>query len=75
MPIATVGLSMHNLRRPVAGEVLTGQAVCTGVHNHLAYVTGELNGENGEKVAIASGTFMLGTRGTSIREKKVESRI
>ncbi len=75
MPIATVGLSMHHLRRPKADETLVGQAICVGVHNHLAYVTGELNGEDGEKVAIASGTFMLGTRGTSIREKKVESRI
>jgi len=75
MPIATVGLSIHHLRRPVVGETLTGQALCTGVHNDLAYVTGELTGEDGEKTAIASGTFMLGTRATSIREKNVESRI
>jgi len=75
IPIATVGLSIHHLRRPLASEVLTGEAICTGVHNDLAYVTGELAGEDGEKIAIASGTFMLGTRGTSIREKQVESRI
>jgi acyl-coenzyme A thioesterase PaaI-like protein len=75
MPIATVGLSIHHLRRPQAGETLTGEAFCTGLYNDLAYVTGELSGEDGAKVAIASGTFMLGTRGTSIREKQVESRI
>jgi len=80
MPIATVGLSIHHLRRPRAGEKLNGKAICTGIYNDLAYVTGELvDGEN-EPIAIASGTFMLGTRGTSIREKagtpsKVESRI
>ena len=80
MPIATIGLSMHHLRRPVVGEKLKGKAECTGTHNDIAYVTGELHGEDGAPVAIASGTFMLGTRGTSIRDKAlkdktVESRI
>lgn len=80
MPIATIGLSMHHLRRATAGEKLTGKAVCTGTHNDVAYVTGELLGADGMPVAIASGTFMLGTRGTSIRNKTkatetVESRI
>ena len=69
MPIATVGLSINHLRRPASGEKLNGKAVCTAIHNDLAYVTGELNGADGKPVAIASGTFMLGTRGTSIRSK------
>ena len=69
MPIATIGLSMHHLRRASANETIKGKAVCVDVHNDVAYVTGELFGENGEPVAIASGTFMIGTRGTSIREK------
>lgn len=80
MPIATIGLSMHHLRRPIAKEHMTGKAICTSVHNDVAYVTGELFGENGDPLAIASGTFMIGTRGTSIRSKsdqdqKTESRI
>lgn len=75
MPIATVGLSIHHLRKAEVGEAIVGGAVCTGVHNDLAYVTGELTTQDGEKLAIASGTFMIGTRGTSIREKTVESRI
>lgn len=77
-PIATIGLSVHHLRRPVAGEKLKGSAVCSSTHNDVAYVTGSLMGEDGETVAIASGTFMIGTRGTSIRtrgEGRPESRI
>ncbi len=73
-PIATVGISIHQLRKARVGEAIKGVACCTRVHNDIAYVTGELtSGE--EKIAIASGTFMIGTRGTSIREKQVESRI
>ncbi len=80
MPIATIGLSMHHLRRPIVGEKLKGKAHCTNVHNDVAYVTGELTSESGEPLAIASGTFMIGTRATSIRSKsekdqRAESRI
>jgi acyl-coenzyme A thioesterase PaaI-like protein len=74
MPIATIGLSMHHMRRAIAGETLKGKAICTGTHNDVAYVTGELLGENGEPVAIASGTFMIGTRGTSIRSKSDKAK-
>ncbi|MGB7285414.1 MAG: PaaI family thioesterase [Salaquimonas sp.] len=79
-PIATIGLSMHHLRKPVAGEHISGHAHCTAIYNDVAYVTGELHDQNGEAIAIANGTFMIGTRGTSIREKasndhKVGSRI
>lgn len=74
MPIATIGLSMHHMRRAVMGEKLTGKAVCTGTHNDIAYVTGELLGADGQPIAIASGTFMLGTRGTSIRKKSEENK-
>ena len=69
VPIATIGLSIHHMRRPLANEIIKGKAVCTGVHHDVAYVTGELFGENGEPIAISSGTFMIGTRGTSIRDK------
>lgn len=80
MPIATIGLSMHHMRRAIAGEKITGKAECTQIYKDVAYVTGELTGENGDPLAIASGTFMIGTRATSIRskaenDKKTESRI
>ena len=79
-PIATIGLSVHHLRRPDAGEMISGYSKCTDIYNDIAYVTGALNGEDGTPIAVASGTFMIGTRGTSIRQKsdtngKVESRI
>ena len=75
VPIATVGLSVSHLRRPAAGETLHGEAVCVSVYNSLAYVTGELRDKNEEPVAIATGTFMIGTRATSIRDRSKESRI
>lgn len=74
MPIATVGLSVNHLRKPVAGETIRGKAVCVSHHNSLAYVTGELIDENDQPIAIATGTFMIGTRSTSIRNRG-ESRI
>lgn len=75
VPIATVGLSVNHLRRPSAGETIKGNAICVSVHNSLAYVTGELFDKNEEPVAIATGTFMIGTRATSIRDRSEESRI
>jgi len=74
-PIATVGLSVSHLRRPIAGEKITGEASCDGVYEGLAYVKGELRDGDGEPLAIASGTFMIGTRATSIRDRSGESRI
>lgn len=75
-PIATVGLSVHHLRRPVSGERLRGRAVCTGIYSDLAYVTGQVtNADGSETLALASGTFMIGTRATPIGERTGESRI
>lgn len=75
-PIATVGLSVNHLRRANSGETVLGKAVCTGVHGDLAYVTGELvSADHGDVLAIATGTFMIGTRRTSIRDRQSESRI
>jgi len=75
VPIATVGLSVSHLRRPVSGETIHGKATCVSVYNSLAYVTGELRDGNEAPVAIATGTFMIGTRATSIRDRSEESRI
>lgn len=75
-PIATVGLSVHHMRRPVAGEKLRGKALCTRIYNDLAYVSGEMSvADTGEPLALASGTFMIGTRATPIGERAGESRI
>ncbi len=74
-PIATVGLSVHHLRRPRAGEAICGEAQCTSTYNDLAYVTGEiLSADSGELLAMASGTFMIGTRATPIGDKAKQSR-
>lgn len=74
-PIATVGLATNHLRRADIGEVITGKAVCNGIYNNLAYVSGELTSEAGEILALSTGTFMIGTRSTSIRNTDEKSRI
>ncbi len=74
-PIATVGLAISHMRRPNGGEPIHGSASCKGVYQDLAYVTGEFRSEADEVLAIASGTFMIGTRATSIRNKTEDSRI
>lgn len=74
-PIATVGLSISHLRRPLVGESLRATATCTGVFKDLAYVTGDVRAADGETLAIASGSFMIGTRATSIRNRTEDSRI
>lgn len=69
-PLATVNLSINDLRRPRAGERLKGEANCVSIYNDLAYIKAELVSlEKGDVIAIASGTFMIGTRASSIREK------
>ena len=75
-PIATIGLSVHHLRRPQSGEKLTARAECTKIFDDVAYITGEAHSaETGEPLALASGTFMIGTRATPIGDRAKESMI
>ena len=74
VPIATVSLSINHLRRPEVGEKLHSTAQCSGVYNSLAYVSGKIESKkSGDVIAIATGTFMIGTTNTSIREKAGKS--
>jgi acyl-coenzyme A thioesterase PaaI-like protein len=68
-PIATVGLNVQHRRRPLAGEELVCQADVVGVHDEIAHVRGTLATAQGETLAIAVGTFMIGTRSTPIGSK------
>jgi len=73
--IATIGMTIHHRKRPIAGQSLSGSAHCRGVHNDIAFVTSELKSADDEILAFASGTFMIGTTATSIRNRVVESRV
>ena len=62
-PIATTGLTVQHLRRPLAGEKLLCRAKVEGMHADVAHVTGRLVTEDdGELLAAATGSFMMGTR-------------
>jgi acyl-coenzyme A thioesterase PaaI-like protein len=74
-PIATIGMSVHHLRRPAIDEPILGWANCERIHNDVAYASGELKSADGEILAFGSGTFMLGTRGTSIRHRTKDSLV
>ncbi len=63
-PIATVNLRTDYLATPEAGKRAVCSATCIDISNEIARVNGELRLEdNNELLAVASGAFMVGTRG------------
>jgi len=61
-PIATAGLTVQHLRRPRAGEKLLCKAHKIGFHSDIAHMNGQLMTRQGEVLATATGSFMMGTR-------------
>ncbi len=68
-PIATAGLTVQHLRRPVSGERLLCKAVTIGFHSDIAHMTGQLTTHSGEILAIATASFMMGTRAKPLGER------
>lgn len=63
-PIATVNLRTDYLKAPEAGQRAICSAECFDVSHEIARVSGDLRLEDdGELLAVASGAFMVGTRG------------
>jgi acyl-coenzyme A thioesterase PaaI-like protein len=62
-PIATVGLTVQHLRRPLSGEQLRCQVWLSGIESEMAHVAGELHSAAERKIlSTATGIFMIGTR-------------
>jgi uncharacterized protein (TIGR00369 family) len=62
MSIATLDLRIDYLGPATVGRELLCETVCYRVTRHVAFVRGEaFHDDDGERVATAAGTFMLGT--------------
>ncbi len=63
-PIATINLRTDYAARVSAGARVICAAVCDAIDGDIAYVSGRLTLEDGGAlIAMASGAFMIGTKG------------
>ena len=63
-PIATINLRTDYVARASPGARVRCAAICEAVDDDVAYVSGKLAfEEGGGLIAIASGAFMIGTKG------------
>ncbi len=63
-PIATINLRTDYVSRAMPGARVRCAAICEAVDDDVAYVSGKLTlEESGGLIAVASGAFMIGTKG------------
>ena len=66
--IATIKLMTNHLRQPIVGEKLECVATHISQHNEVSYQSGEIRSmDQGDVIASAIGTFMVGTSMTPAR--------
>ena len=65
-PIATINLKTDTLDRVPPGTRLTVEALCEGITDDVAIVRGRAMREDGNLVASAAATFMVGTRSAQV---------
>lgn len=61
MPLATINLKTDYFSDTRPGDKITLEANCQSIANEVAFCQGTAFSDNGEPVAQADGTFMVGT--------------
>lgn len=66
MPIATINLKTDYLGHAEPEQAIRVMAECEGIADDVAFCSGKaVCAETGDVIALAEGTFMLGTKGRS----------
>jgi len=74
-PIATVNLRTQHSRRAIVDELIVCAAKVECIEDQIAVVSGQIkNAENGQIIASAIGSFMIGTRATPLADSAVAAQ-